>query len=205
MSAPSSSLTPLLDGLAEQAAREVEAILAEARERAAAIRRRADDEVRRIESEAVGAGRTEGEREARRRIARAEIETRQQLARLRASALDEAVERATRRLAERAAGPDAADFLAGAIERAVRALGETRVRVRVRAEDRERVGALSDVGAEVRVDDEPLSEPGAVVSSADGRRLVDMTPDAIAARAGPAARRAAARALFSDDAGEPSA
>jgi hypothetical protein len=71
--------------------------------------------------------------------------------------------------------------------------------VRVRAQDAPRLAAaLPALELELRVDPEPLAEPGALVSSEDGRRVVDATLAGLLRLRAPAARRAAAAVLFAE-------
>ena len=200
MSAPAPELRSLLEGLAEDARCEAEQILGAARERAEESIARAAHEASRLEAEAEAEGRRQGEREARRRVALARIEVRQDELRQREAEVAHAIDGARRRLEERAEGPEAGAFLAALVASAARALGERRVRLRVRAQDRPHLAAsLPGMGLEPCFDEEPLAEPGALVRAEDGRRLVDATLAGILRLRGPAARRAAAAALFPKD------
>jgi len=77
VSSAAKELTPLLEGLAEEARREADQIVGAARQRAEEALARAEREASRLEAEAEADGRREGEREARRRVALARIEARQ--------------------------------------------------------------------------------------------------------------------------------
>lgn len=201
MSGPAPELTPLLEGLAEETRREAEQILEAARERAEEALARAAREASRLEAEAEAEGRREGEREARRRLALARIEVRQEELRQREAEVERAIDGARRRLEQRAEGPEAGALLAALVESAARALGEPRVRVRVRAEDRPRLAELlAGTGLEASFDEEPLAEAGARVRAEDGRRVVDATLAGILRLRRPAARRAAGAVLFPADA-----
>jgi vacuolar-type H+-ATPase subunit E/Vma4 len=201
VSEPAAGLTALLEGVAEEAQREADGIVGAARARAADVLARAEHEAALLEAEAEAEGRREGEREARRRVALARIEARQDELRQREAEVDGAIERARRRIEERADGADAEGLLAALVAGAARALGERRVRVRVRAQDAPRLAAAApDLDLELTVDPEPLAEAGALVSTEDGRRFVDATISGIARLRRPSARRAAARVLFVDSA-----
>jgi vacuolar-type H+-ATPase subunit E/Vma4 len=190
-------LVPLLEGLAEETRREAEALVGAARQRAEEALARAALEASRLEAEAESEGRREGEREARRRMALARIEARQDELRQRDAEVARAIEAALRRLEARAEGPEGGALLAALVQDAARALGERRVRVQVREADRERLAAaLAGTDLEPLFDAEPLGEPGALVRAGDGRRLVDATLAGILRLRRPAARRAAAAALF---------
>lgn len=197
MSAPLPQLTPLLEGLAQEAQREADGIIGAARQRAAETIARAEREAARLVAESEADGRREGEREARRRVALARIEARQDELREREAQVARAIDAARRRLEERASGPEAGELLVGLVASAARALGEQRVRLRVRAEDHAGLAAaLAGKGLEPSFDEEPLAELGALVRSEDGRRLVDATLAGILRLRRPAARRAAAATLF---------
>jgi len=197
VSSAAKELTPLLEGLAEEARREADQIVGAARQRAEEALARAEREASRLEAEAEADGRREGEREARRRVALARIEARQDELRQRDAEVARAIDGARRRLEERAEGPEAGAFLAAWVTSAALALGEQRVRLRVRAQDRPRLAAeLAGTGLEPSFDEEPLAEPGALIRAEDGRRLVDATLAGIVRLRRPAARRAAAAALF---------
>lgn len=201
MSEPAAGLAALLGGVAEDARREAEDVVAAARARAAERLARAEHEAARLEAEAEAEGRREGEREARRRVALARIEARQEELRQRDAQVEGAIERARRRLEARADGPDAEALLGSLVAGAARALGDRRVRVRVRAQDAPRLAAVApDLELELTVDAEPLAAPGVVVSSEDGRRFVDATIAGLARLRRRAARCAAAAALFPDGA-----
>jgi vacuolar-type H+-ATPase subunit E/Vma4 len=130
-------------------------------------------------------------------VALARIEARQDELRQREAEVARAIDGALRRLQERAEGPEAGALLASLVTSAARALGERRLRLRVRAQDRQRLAAdLAGAGLEPTFDEEPLAEPGALVRAEDGRRLVDATLSGILRLRRPAARRAAAAALF---------
>jgi len=187
-------LTPLLDTVAEEARRQVEALLAEARRLAELRVREAEKNAKEIVAQATASGAVEGEREAQRRIALAGFETRRELLRVRESQIERAIELATRRLAERAEGAAGACLLAAAIRTAASALGEPRVRVRVRPRDH--AALESALGADFVWEDDEREEPGVRVLSPDGRRMVDMTVGGILRRRRDDARRAAAAALF---------
>jgi vacuolar-type H+-ATPase subunit E/Vma4 len=190
-------LAPLLDGLAAESRREADRIVAAARARAAESIARAEREAARSEAEAEAEGRREGEREARRRVAPARIEARQEELRQREAEVERAIDAARRRLEERARGPEGGALLTAFVTSAARALGERRVRVAVRVEDRPGlVAALAGTDLEPIVDEEPLGEPGARVRSEDGRRVIDATLPGILRLRRPAARRAAAAVLF---------
>jgi vacuolar-type H+-ATPase subunit E/Vma4 len=197
VSGPVPELAPLLDGLAEEARREADEIVGAARRRAEESLARAALEASRLGAEAEAEGRREGEREARRRVALARIEVRQEELRQREAEVARAIDGARRRLEERAEGPEAGAFLAAWVTSAALALGEQRVRLRVRAQDRPRLTAeLAGTGLEPSFDEEPLAEPGVLVRAEDGRRLVDATLTGFLRLRRPAARRAAAAALF---------
>jgi dTMP kinase len=197
VSAPGTELTPLLEGLAEEARREAEQIVGAARQRAEEALARAEREASRLEAEAEADGRREGEREARRRVALARIEARQDELRQREVEVARVIDAARRRLEARAEGPDAGPLLAALVASAARALGERRVRLQVRAQDRAHLEtALAGMGLEPSFDEEPLVEPGVLVRTEDGRRLVDATLEGLLRLRRPAARRAAAAKLF---------
>jgi vacuolar-type H+-ATPase subunit E/Vma4 len=189
---------PLIETLLADARRSADALLDEARRRAERVAADAEALARTIESEAEATGRAEGERARLGRVALAEIEARQQRLAQRAALVREAIDTASRRFEEELAGADGAALLAGLVRRAARALGEAAVRVRARAEDRARLRRLrgDEVGAELSFDDEPLLEPGVLVSSADGRRVVRSRAADVVARREAALAAAAARALF---------
>ncbi|MDJ0865966.1 MAG: V-type ATP synthase subunit E family protein, partial [Myxococcota bacterium] len=170
-------LTPILDGVAEDAQREREHLLEEAHRRAAERLEEADREAEAIVERAERDGAAEGEREARRKTALAEIEARQGLLRLRESFLERTLEEAARRLARHLQGEAGAALVADWIRAAARELGETSPRVRIHSIDR---GALEAAlaGSELAVcleNPDSASSPGAVVATADGRREVDAT------------------------------
>lgn len=195
----SAQLAPLLELVAEEAEREAEQLLAAAGARARQVVATAEERAEAMLAGAAAEGRTEGEREGRRRVALAQIEARQEALRLREAALERVLERALRLLHERADGPEGERLLAELVASAARALGDATLQLRVRARERERVAdGLPGVGAELVLSDETLAEPGAVVSSPDGRRIVDMTLSGLARRRRDASRQAAARVLFEE-------
>jgi vacuolar-type H+-ATPase subunit E/Vma4 len=192
-------LAPLLEMLGAEAQQESEQLLAAARSRADEIREKAEEQARAMLAGAAGEGRAEGEREVRRRVARAQLEVRQQALVLRDEALERVLERAAERLRECVDGPEGERLLGEWVASAASLLEEAELRLRVRVQGRESVATgLPGVAAELVLDDEPITEPGAVVSSLDGRRTVDMTLPAIVRRRREASRRAAARVLFGD-------
>jgi vacuolar-type H+-ATPase subunit E/Vma4 len=193
-------LGALLATVAEEARREAERVVAEARAHAQARVADAERTAGEIAAAASGAGATEGAREARRRIALAQIETRVELLRLRERHVEQAIERAARRLGEQAAAADAgAELLAGAIRGAAGDLETARVAVRLPDGLRGAVRrALARDPLEVTWADPEDVAPGVVVTTADGRRLVDLTVPAVVRRCHEAARAAAARALFGE-------
>jgi vacuolar-type H+-ATPase subunit E/Vma4 len=181
--------------VADEARRAEESLLAEARERAETRRAEAEQRAQEILAAAEAQGRVEGEREARRRLAQAEIAARQELLVARAGCVEAALEEATRRLAARADGPEGPALLAGLLQGAAALLGEPKLRLRLRTADRERLGGVAP-DPEWVLDETPLDEPGAVVTTLDGRRAVDARLSALRGRRADAARRAAAAALF---------
>jgi vacuolar-type H+-ATPase subunit E/Vma4 len=192
-------LGALLETVAEEARREVERVVAEARAHAQARVAEAERTAGEIGAAASGAGSVEGAREARRRIALAQIETRVELLRLRERHVEQAIERAGRRLGEQAAAAAGAELLAGAIRGAARDLEAARVAVRLPAGLRGAVQrALTRDPLEVTWADPEDPAPGVVVVTPDGRRLVDLTVPAVVRRCHEAARAAAARALFGE-------
>jgi len=190
---PGRGLAPLLDMVAEEARLQAEALLAEARRQAELHVREAEKKAKEIVAGATASGAIEGEREARRRIALAGIETRRELLRVRESHIERAVELAARRLAERVEGASGGDLLAAAIRTGASALGESRVRVHVRPRDR--AALESALGSDFVWENDEREEPGVRVLSPDGRRMVDMTVGGILRRRRDEARRAAATAL----------
>ena len=194
-------LAPLLDTVAAEARQQAEALLAEARAEADLRLREAERSASEIEARAGAAGAAEGEREARRRIALAHIETRRELLRMREMHLERAIEHAIHALDAQLQGPEGVSLVAGAVRAAARALGETQLSLRAGRVDRAAVvAALGPDAPNVAWDeDDGPGGSGIVVSSADRHRMVDMTLDGIARRRHDAARHAAADALLRRD------
>lgn len=187
-------LAPLLEIVALEVHRQSEALLAESRRHAELRLHEAEKSAAQIAAQAIASGELEGEREARRRMALAEVETRRELLRIRESQIDRAVELAARRLAELAEGPASVPLLVAAVRTAASALGEARVRVCARA--RQRAELELKLGDDVVWDAAEPQEAGVWVFSLDRRRMVDMTVGGILRRRRAQARRAAAAALF---------
>jgi len=192
-------LAPLLETVQEEARRQAEQVLADARVQSDQRLREAERSAAEIEARAAAAGTAEGDREARRRVALARIESRRELLRVRETYLDRAIDRAVHDLDVQLQGPAGTALVAGAVRAAARALGEGRVYVRAGRIDRDAVeAALRAGGPEIAWADatpDETSAAGVLVLSADRHRMVDMTVDGIARRRRDALRRAAAKAL----------
>ena len=185
-------LAALLEMLEQEAHAQAEHVLAEARERAALRLREADQAARAIEAEADAAGAAEGEREARRRVALARIETRRELLQVREANAQHAIDLAVGRLAGEIDGADGARLAAAAVRVAARALGVDRVRLRGDRLDRRALAASLHGGPAIEWDEAPGPDaPGVLVLAPDRHRMVDMTLDGIVRRRHDDARRAA--------------
>lgn len=191
-------LAPLLETVLAEAQRDAEARLAEARRRAERLEADGEALARTLEDEADAAGRAEGERARLGRVSVAEIEARRQRLAQRATLVREVIDTAARRFAEELAGPEGGSRLAALVRRAAAALGETAVRVQVRAEDRARLRRVraDDGGIALELDAEPLGDAGVRVSSPDGRRVVRSGVGDLVERREAELAGAAARALF---------
>jgi vacuolar-type H+-ATPase subunit E/Vma4 len=191
------ALAPLLETVADEARREAEGLVDEAHQRAELHVSETERSAQRIEADAIAAGREEGRRLARRRIALAELEARHASLRSKASLVDQAVDLAITQLAARAEGGEAEAFLGAALRVAARVLGGSGLRVRVRlAQTAQARAALDAVGLSAELEATETADAGAWVATADGRRAVDMTLGGILDRRREEARRAAARTLF---------
>jgi len=190
-------LEALLESVADDAAREAASARADAQRAAEQRLAEAEQSAQRMESGAEAAGAVEGAREARRRIALAEIETRKALLARREAHLERALEQAAARLRGRLeADPP---LVAAWIRAAAGALGERAPRVWIAKEMRARVEPLLAGELEPVYEELPEGGPGVVVASADGRREVEATLRGIVARRGEGARARAAAALFGDE------
>jgi vacuolar-type H+-ATPase subunit E/Vma4 len=194
-------LEALLEHVADDAARTAAQARAEARRAAEQRLAEAEQAARRIEAGAEAAGAAEGQREARRRIALAEIEARKTLLARREEQLERALEQAAARLCGRLEADGA--LVAAWIRAAARALGERAPRVRIAKGMQARVEPLLGDGLEPVWEELPDAGPGAVVASGDGRREVDATLAGVVARQREAARARAAAALFEGEEPEP--
>ena len=189
----------LFEAIAAEAKSEAEALLREARSRAEHVVAEAAAESRKILDAAAAAGAAEGERERRRRVAVAQIESRRAILVDRDALVGRAIEGAARRFTELLDGPDGESLLTELVATAARSLGDSRLVVRVRPQDRARIPRrIEGIDAELTLDDRPLREPGAEVTTADGHRIVRVTLSGLLHRHGDELRAAAARALFGE-------
>jgi vacuolar-type H+-ATPase subunit E/Vma4 len=193
-------LALLLETVEDEARREREEVLAQARARAEERLREGERTAREVEARAEAAGTREGEREAHRRVALARIETRQALLWQREIPVERALGLARDRFATWLEQPEGRRWLARGIRAAARALGAERVRVCVDPGARDALAAA--LGADAASITWEPSDPGAgvLVRTPDGRRAVDLTVAGILRRREGAARRAAAVALFDAEA-----
>jgi vacuolar-type H+-ATPase subunit E/Vma4 len=189
----------LFEAIAAEAKSEAETLLRDARIRAERVVAEAAAQSRKVLDAAAAAGAAEGERERRRRIAVAQIESRRAILVEREALVERAIEGAARRFAELLDGPDGESLLRGLIATAARSLGDPCLVVRVRPQDRARIPRrISGVDSELTLDDRPLREPGAEVTTSDGHRIVRVTLSGLLHRHREALRTAAARALFGE-------
>jgi V/A-type H+/Na+-transporting ATPase subunit E len=192
-------LSVLFETIAAEARSEAEALLREARSRAERLVEEAQAKARVVLDVATAAGTAEGERERRRRVAVAQIESRRASLAERDALVERAIEGAARRFAEALDAPDGAQLLVGLVVTAARSLGDPRLVVRVRPKDRALIPRrISGVDAELVLDDRPLDEPGAVVTTSDGHRSVRVTLSGLLHRCRDELRSAAARSLFGE-------
>ena len=185
----SGDLSRMGEALLEEAREEAAQIIERAEKDAAAVMEKAEQEAREIVENAVAHEEVLGSREARRRVAAAELET----ARLISGAWEEMIGQSLSRLGEMLRkipnGPDYSTVLENLVSEAATGLGQADIIVQVRFADRYIINDdwCRSVGGKLKITIRVATEPaqidgGVIVSAQDGRLRFDQSFETLVIR-----------------------
>jgi len=193
----------LCQAILEAGRQEAEAVLEEARERAARLVAAEEARRREVVSRSTAAVQAQAHLEARNLIDRAELESRRRLAQAKEGLLADILQAGRERLASFRQSPEYSEWLRGRLAATVRQLGGERARVVANPEESrwltpvllEAVG--KETGVQLDYESDPEVPPGGfIMVRADGRMRYDQTFEGILRRQGEGLRSELAKLIW---------